>query len=150
MIGVAYRTRLREEVVLDTHLIARHVELNDWIIPASRWGRTRSGPGCPSPVTDVELLCLAVTQVLLRYNDEHHWLRAASSGWGMLFPRPLGQSEYYQRLKDAAPLWEAQCGGWPPRPRGAKALRLTNATPNRMRAAEDHCAASTHRSDLDP
>jgi len=32
---------------------------------------------------------LAVAQVLLRYNDEHHWLRAAPSRVGHLFPRLL-------------------------------------------------------------
>jgi hypothetical protein len=37
-------------------------------------------------VTDAELVCLAVAQVLLRYNDEHHWLGAARSRVGHLFP----------------------------------------------------------------
>jgi hypothetical protein len=35
---------------------------------------------------DAELVCLAVAQVLLRYHDEHHWLRAASARVGRLFP----------------------------------------------------------------
>ena len=58
-----------------------------------------------------------MAQVLLRYNDEQHWLRAAPSRVGHLFPRLLGQSEYNQRLKDAAPLLEAACAGWPRTPR---------------------------------
>src|SRR5215203_1913713 len=96
---------------LDTLLIALYVELVDRIIPAR--GTRRRGPGRPPVVTDAELVCLAVAQVLLRYNDEHHWLRAAPSRVGHLFPRLLGQSEYNQRLKDAAPLMEPRCGGWP-------------------------------------
>src|SRR5215207_4696114 len=90
---------------LDTLLIALYVELVDGIIPAR--GTRRRGPGRPPVVTDAELVCLAVAQVLLRYNDERHWLRAAPSRVGHLFPRLLGQSEYNQRLKDAAPLLEA-------------------------------------------
>jgi hypothetical protein len=75
---------------LDTLLIAPYVELTDRIIPA-RPGGQRRGPGRPAAVTDAELVCLAVAQVLLRYNDEHHWLRAAPSRVGHLFPRLLSQ-----------------------------------------------------------
>src|SRR4051812_38549614 len=112
MIGVAYPDiGPRKEAVLDadldTLLIALYVELDDRIIPASRRGRTRRGPGRPPVVTDAELVCLAVAQVLLRYDDEHHWLRAAPARVGHLFPRLLSHSEYNQRLKTAAPLMEA-------------------------------------------
>ena len=58
-------------------------------------------------MTDAELVCLAVAQVLLRYDDERHWLRAAPKQVGHLFPRLLGQSEYNDRVKAAAPLMEA-------------------------------------------
>jgi hypothetical protein len=34
-------------------------------------------------VTDAELVCIAVAQVLLRFDDEQHWLRAA--------PKLIGQ-----------------------------------------------------------
>ena len=60
---------------LDTRLIALYVELTDRIIPSL--GFARSGPGQRPAVTDAELVCLAVVQVLLRYDDERHWLRAA-------------------------------------------------------------------------
>jgi hypothetical protein len=36
----------------------------------------RRGPGQPPEVTDAELACLAVAQVLLRFDGERHWLRA--------------------------------------------------------------------------
>jgi hypothetical protein len=55
---------------LDTLLIALYVELTDRIIPLP--GFTRSGPGQRPEVTDAELACLAVVQVLLRYDDERH------------------------------------------------------------------------------
>ena len=113
---------------LDTLLIALYVELVDRIIPAR--GTRRRGPGRPPVVTDAELVCLAVAQVLLRYNDEHHWLRAAPSRVGHLFPRLLGQSEYNQRLKDAAPLMEAALRWLAEHtPGSAELLRLLDATP---------------------
>jgi hypothetical protein len=48
-----------------------------------------------------------VAQVLLRYDEERHWLRAARFRVGRLFPRLLAQSEYSARLKNAVPLLEA-------------------------------------------
>jgi len=81
-------------------------------------------------VTDAELVCLAVAQVLLRYNGEHHWLRAAPSRVGHLFPRLLGQSEYNERLKDAAPLMEAALRWLAEHtPGSAELLRLLDGTP---------------------
>jgi hypothetical protein len=75
---------------LDTLLTALYAELTDRIIPLR--GFTRSGPGKPPEVTDAELVCLAVAQVLLGYDDERHWLRAARARVGHLFPRLLRQS----------------------------------------------------------
>ena len=113
---------------LDTLLIALYVELTDRVIPAR--GLRRRGPGRPPAVTDAELVCLAVAQVLLRYNDERHWLRAAPTRVGHLFPRLLGQSEYNQRLKDLAPLLEAALR-WlaDMTPGSAERLRLLDGTP---------------------
>src|SRR5512132_4731995 len=71
---------------LDTLLIALYVELVDRIIPAC--GTHRRGPGRPPVVTDAELVCLAVAQVLLRYHQEHHWLRAAPRVSGTVSPSP--------------------------------------------------------------
>jgi hypothetical protein len=113
---------------LDTLLTALYVELTDRIIPSR--GPARPGPGKPPKVTDAELVCLAVAQVLLRYDDERHWLRAAACRVGHLFPRLLGQSEYNQRLKSAAPLMEAALR-WlaAATPAAAELLRLMDATP---------------------
>jgi hypothetical protein len=113
---------------LDTLLIALYVELSDRVIPTL--GLRRRGPGRPPEVTDAELVCLAVAQVLLRYNDERHWLRAAPTRVGHLFPRLLSQSEYNQRLKDLAPLLEAALRWLAAQtPGSAEQLRLLDGTP---------------------
>lgn len=114
---------------LDTLLIALYVALEDHIIPAQRPSR-RPRLGRPRLVTDAELICLAVAQVLLRHNDERHWLRAAPARVGHLFPRLLGRSEYNQRLKDLAPLLEAALRWLAAHtPGSAELLRLMDGTP---------------------
>jgi hypothetical protein len=113
---------------LDTLLIALYVELTDRIIPGR--GFTRRGPGGRPEVTDAELVCIAVAQVLLRCDDERHWLRIAPKLIGHLFPRLLRQSEYNTRLRAAAPLMEAalrRLAG--ATPATAEMLRLMDATP---------------------
>jgi Transposase DDE domain len=113
---------------LDTLLIALYVELTDRIIPSL--GPVRGGPGRPGEVTDAELACLAVAQVLLRYDDERHWLRAAAARVGHLFPRLLRQSQYNQRLKDASALMEASLRWLAGHTPGtAEQLRLMDGTP---------------------
>jgi hypothetical protein len=113
---------------LDTLLTALYVELTDRIIPAR--GFTRRGPGGPPAVTGAELVCIAVAQVLLRFDDERHWLRIAPRLVGHLFPRLLAQSEYNERLKSLAPLMEAALR-WlaGATPGSAEMLRLMDATP---------------------
>ena len=113
---------------LDTLLIALYVELTDRIIPER--GFTRRGPGGRPEVTDAELVCLAVAQVLLRFDDERHWLRSAPKLIGHLFPRLLRQPEYNTRLKAAAPLMETALR-WlaDATPAAAEMLRLMDATP---------------------
>ena len=69
---------------LDTLLTALYVELIDRIIPSG--GFSRRGPGKPPDVTDAELVCLAVAQVLLRFDDERRWLRAARKQVGTCSP----------------------------------------------------------------
>jgi len=128
---------------LDTLLIALYVELTDRIIPSLGIGR--SGPGKPPEVTDAELVCLAVAQVLLRYDDERHWLRAARSRVGHLFPRLLRQSEYNDRVKAAAPLMEAALRWLADHtPGSAEMLRLLDATP----VPCGQSAVTARRSDL--
>jgi hypothetical protein len=113
---------------LDTLLIALYVELTDRIMPSGCF--SRSGPGRPPEVTDAELACLAVAQVLLRFDGERHWLRAAPRQVGHLFPRLPGQAGYNERLKALAPLMEAALR-WlaETTPGSAEMLRLMDGTP---------------------
>jgi hypothetical protein len=131
-IGVLTHVRPKGPAViadLDTLLVALYVELTDHIIPARAGGRRR-GPGRPATVTDAELVCLAVAQVLLRYHDEHHWLRAAPARVGHLFPRLLSQPEYNRRLRQLAWLLEAALRWLADHtPASAELLRLLDGTP---------------------
>ncbi|MDJ1136849.1 IS982 family transposase [Streptomyces iconiensis] len=127
---------------LDTLLIALYVELDDGIIP-SRGPRT--GPGHPLEVTDAELVCLAVAQVLLRYDDERHWLRSAPALVGHLFPRLLSQSEYNRRLRAVGGLLEEALRRLAARtPSSADAVRLWDGTPVPCGASRE----TAKRSDL--
>jgi hypothetical protein len=131
---------------LDTLLTALYVELDDRIIRAHQAQRPRwRGPGRPPLVTDAELVCLAVAQALLRYHDEHHWLRAAAARVGHLFPRLLSRSQYNERLKRAAPLLEAATR-WLAAviPATAELVRLMDGTP----VGCGHSKLTTTRSDL--
>jgi hypothetical protein len=71
-----------------------------------------------------------VAQVLLRCDDERHWLRAAPKLVGHLFPRLPAQSQYNIRLRQIAPLMEAALR-WlaDATPATAELLRLMDATP---------------------
>jgi Transposase DDE domain len=84
---------------LDTLLTALYVLIDDHIIES---GPRR--PGRPKKLTDAELVCLAVAQVLLGARSEHHWLRLCYGRLGHLFPYLPHQPGYHKRLKAAAPL----------------------------------------------
>jgi hypothetical protein len=82
---------------LDDLVIALYVTIDELLEP-------RRGPGRPPRLSDAELLCLAVAQVLLGYRSERHWLRAVNTRLGHLFPYVCGQAAYNRRLRRAAPL----------------------------------------------
>jgi len=84
---------------LDTLLTALYVLIDDHIIES---GPRR--PGGPKKLSDAELVCLAVAQVLLGARSEHHWLRLCYGRLGHLFPYLPHQPGYHKRLKAAAPL----------------------------------------------
>ena len=87
---------------LDTLLTALYVLIDDHVIPS---GRRR--PGRPKKLSDAELVCLAVAQVLLGARSEHHWLRLCYARLGHLFPYLPKQPGYHKRVKAAAPLLAA-------------------------------------------
>jgi hypothetical protein len=110
---------------LDTLLTALYVLIDDHVLEP---GRRR--PGHPKKLSDAELVCLAVAQVLLGARSEHHWLRLCYGRLGHLFPYLPKQPGYHKRLKAAAPLicqatlyLATLCPSW------ADELRLFDATP---------------------
>jgi hypothetical protein len=110
---------------LDTLLTALYVLIDDHVISS---GRCR--PGHPKKLSDAELVCLAVAQVLLGARSEHHWLRMCYGRLGHLFPYLPKQPGYHKRVKAAAPLickttlyLATQCPSW------AGGLRLLDGTP---------------------
>lgn len=110
---------------LDTLLTALYVLIDDHVIVS---GPRR--PGRPKQLSDAELVCLAVAQVLLGARSEHHWIRMCCGRLGHLFPYLPGQPGYHKRVKAAAPLicqattyLATLCPSW------ADDLRLLDATP---------------------
>jgi hypothetical protein len=83
--------------VLDDLVIALYVTVDELVEP-------RRGPGGRPRLSDAELVCLAVAQVLLGYDSERRWLRAVADRLGHLFPYVCGQAAYNRRLRRAAPL----------------------------------------------
>jgi hypothetical protein len=92
---------------LDDLVIALYVTTDELLEP-------RRGPGRPPKLSDAELLCLAVAQVLLGYHSERHWLRAVNTRLGHLFPDVCGQAAYNRRLRRAAPWSPRSCTPWRP------------------------------------
>ena len=87
---------------LEALLTALYVLIDDHVITSDQ-----RRPGRPKKLTDAELVCLAVAQVLLGARSEHHWLRMCYARLGHLFPYLPNQPGYHKRLKAAAPLLAA-------------------------------------------
>ena len=81
---------------LDTLLIALYV-LADGFLP--RRPRARRRP----KISDAELVCLAVAQILLGISSERHFLRLAMTRLGHLFPYLPKQPGYNKRMRALAP-----------------------------------------------
>lgn len=82
---------------LDDLVTALYVTIDDLIGP-------RLGPGRRPRLSDSELLCLAIAQVLLGYHEEARWLRFCYCRLGRLFPYLPGQPGYNKRLRAAGHL----------------------------------------------
>jgi len=123
---------------LDTLVTALYVTIDDLFGP-------RHGPGRKPKLSDAELVCLAVAQVLLGFDSERRWLRFAGQRLGHLFPYLPTPSAYNRRLRRAAVLVAVALGDLAARaPSWCDELRLVDSTPV-------PCAASrqtVHRSDL--
>lgn len=84
---------------LDTLLTALYVFVDDHLAPTRR-----RGPGRPKKLTDAELVCLAVAQVLLCFPSQHHWLRFCRCRLGGMFRYLPQQPGYNKRVNAAGPL----------------------------------------------
>jgi hypothetical protein len=110
---------------LDTLLTALYVYCDDHLVPPQP-----PRPGRRKKLTDAELLCLAVAQVLLGYPSEHHWLRVAHTRLGHLFPYLPHQPGYHKRLVAAAPLLQHAIAALATHvPSHTSQIRLIDATP---------------------
>lgn len=81
---------------LDALLISLYVLVDDLLPARRRFGR-------PPRISDSELICLAVAQVLLDCPNETRFLRLARQRLGHLFPYIPGQSGFNKRLRGLAP-----------------------------------------------
>ena len=77
---------------LDDLVIALYVTIDELLGPRQR-------PGRPPRISDAELVCLAVAQVLVDCPVEHRWLRFAYARLGHLFPYLPKQPGYNKRLR---------------------------------------------------
>jgi hypothetical protein len=82
---------------LDTLLTALYVKIDDMVTVPRRRGR-------PPRLTDSELICLAIAQVLLGARSEAHWWRYASIHLRGMFPYLPQRPGYNKRLRAALPL----------------------------------------------
>ncbi|HUP25231.1 MAG TPA: IS982 family transposase [Thermoanaerobaculia bacterium] len=82
---------------LDALLTAVYVLVDD-LLPRGRQGRGRR-----PRISESELICLAVAQVLLDCPNERRFLRLAKRRLGHLFPYIPGQSGFNTRLRQLAP-----------------------------------------------
>jgi hypothetical protein len=110
---------------LDDLVTALYVVIDDLIGP-----NPRPGPGRRPRLSDSELVCLAVAQVLLGFPEEARWLRFCYCRLGHLFPYLPNQPGYNKRLRGAGHLrclairhLAMASPGW------SDAVRLLDATP---------------------
>lgn len=82
---------------LDDLVVALYVFIDDLVDPPRRAGRRPR-------ISDAELVCLAIAQVLLDAGSERQWLRIVRDRLGHLFPYVPQQPGYNKRLRALAPI----------------------------------------------
>lgn len=113
---------------LDDLLTALYVLADDFLPK-----RDRSRPGRSPRISDAEVICLAVAQVLLDCPKERRFLRCARRRLGHLFPYIPGRSGYNKRVRALAPQIVCVLSTWRgSRPPGA--TTCGSSTPPRCRA----------------
>jgi len=109
---------------LDSPLVALYVTIDDLL------GRPARLPGRKPKLSDLELACLAVAQVLLSCPSEHRWLRFAIVRLGHLFPYPAPAAWLRQAPAGAlAPSQSRPSASCPADASWCDRLRLLDATP---------------------
>lgn len=101
--ALAYRNRegcrcLLVTADINTLLTALYVLVDDHLVPRRR------GPGRPRQLSDAELICLMITQVLHEFPRERHWIRYAHAHLRHLFPYLPTASGYGKRVRASGPL----------------------------------------------
>jgi hypothetical protein len=128
---------------LDDLVIALYVTIDELLGPDPRRGR----PGRKPRLSDSELVCLAVAQVLLGCHGEHRWIRFCYCRLGHLFPYLPNQPGYNKRLRQARwLLGEVMAYLADTSPSIDDSLRLLDATPalalpRARRSSARRCAA---------
>ena len=124
---------------LDALLTALYVVIDDFL-PARR------GPGRRPVLTDAEVICLAVAQVLLDCPSERRFVRLARRRLGHLFPVLLGQSGYNKRVRALAPKIAMVLSSLArSSPSWCDNLRLLDSTPVPCQLARDRQALGLRR-----
>lgn len=110
---------------LDDLLIALYVFADDFLPERPSWL-----PGPKPRISDAEVICLAVAQILLDCPKERRFLRFAKRRLGHLFPYIPGQSGYNKRVRAVAPEIVRVLGCLARvSPSWCDGLRLVDATP---------------------
>jgi hypothetical protein len=108
---------------LDALAIALYVQIDDFL-PA------RSGPGRPPRLSDAELICLAVCQMLLGLPNDRQFLALARYRLGHLFPYLPKQPGYNKRVRRLGPQIAQAITIWPRSRRpSATTCGLLDSTP---------------------
>jgi hypothetical protein len=123
---------------LDSLLIGLYVLIDDFL-------PKRGGPGRKPRISDAEIICLAVAQVLLDCPKERRFLRCARRRLGHLFPYIPKQSGYNKRVRALAPAIVRVLGHLAYiSPSWCDGLRLLDSTPVPCAASRE----TVKRSDL--
>lgn len=109
---------------IDTLLTALYVFVDDHLVPRRR------RPGRPRKLSDAELVCLMITQVLFDFPRERHWIRYAHARLRGAFPYLPTASGYGKRVRASGPLIATVLQALAQvTPSGVPILRLIDSTP---------------------
>jgi DDE family transposase len=124
---------------INTLLTALYVFVDDHLVPRRR------RPGRPQRLSDAELVCLMITQVLFDFPRERHWIRWAGTHLRDMFPYLPTASGYGKRVRGSGQLIATVLRALAHvTPTSAPILRLIDSTPVPCGTSRE----TTKRSDL--